>query len=329
MFVIHSRALVLPAVLAVGLAACLGWPSPAAAQDPCPDHDLFLASVDVTKISKCPLPLGATVLVNGHDDHTLGSGDAEILFFWADGTKPQPAKYDAWEWEYLGALPIEWTKGILGKGAKWPLDFTVAKSRLGWFVPQTPQSFYLRAEVRYVQDVGDRSPMNDVLVVGPLANELSPVCFGFGCIWPCAIDPIDHDHDFDPSELLQLRAAAAPAGGEPSEVAWRSPGPLCDLVSCPDCLAAGTCGEERLTLLVGVAAETATVRLLADGETVAESMVLPRPLPHAGRDYPQLLTFSSRPGIAYDLELRTTRGDDGEGFSLPMVLLGDDAGTAE
>lgn len=338
-----TRLILVPIVL-----VAFAWAVPSRAF--CPtggDHDLVLAGLDVPAvIAQCPQQLGAWIQVEGDDDHlctsTATAPAAEIRFSWADGDQPAPPTGAPGQWQSIGTLPVLWSQGLFAKGSTWPEDFTVAKSSLQWLVPQSPKSVHLRAEVTLLGGAVDAAPVNNVVVVESVDNTLSPVChttsFGTLCLSPCPLEK-ENWGDFDTEHLIQLRTArpaqpagssAAPSAAHPGArstatvAGWRSPGPLCELVDCPPCLAAGSC--DGVTLLVGPAARTATVRLLAGGEKAAEAVPLPQAIRRAGRDFAQLVHFRPQPGVTYALELETA--SDGESFALPLLLL-TDAGSGE
>lgn len=287
------------ALLAAGLLAVFAS-QPTEAQD----HDLVMFSVDADpKPLKrgCSASLFASFLINGHMDDQLSSGDAEIVFYWADGASPVPAGPGGWS--LIGTLPVTWSPadGVFAPGREWPTGFpSVAGSTLSWTVPTSTTTFHLMAEVAYTAaGVTDDVPGNNQVVV-PGLPSVEGDCGGGSCcvatstgLMICNLACLGHDGFRVPRETLICLLRP--------EVCRPAPIPLCRLIDCNPCLLGLTCPPLPWEVMVRWPEEVLRLELYAGNEPLARSETLPRPIEHGGETYYQVIRFTPQKGVDYSL----------------------------
>lgn len=275
--------------------------APAEAQD----HDLVMFSFDSNPKPlkrSCSASLSASFLINGHMDDQLSSGDAEIRFYWADGSAPVPTGSGGWN--LIGSLSVTWSAsdGVFAAGREWPTGFpSVAGTTQSWSVPTSPTSFHLKAEVGYTAaGVVDDAPGNNRVVV-PNVASVEGNCGGGTCgtvtpsgivVWTSCLDP---DVFRIPRE--DFICLVHPERCKPPRL-WP---PLCSVIDCNPCFRGLTCPPGPWELLIRWPEEVMRFELYARGERIATSEPLRRPIERGGETFHQVIRFTPEKGIDYSV----------------------------
>lgn len=307
----HGWALTTALVLLAVLAA-----PPALAQD----HDLVMFTLDASPKPLergCSASLQASFLINGHRDDELGPGATAIEFYWAPGSAPVPTSPSGWT--PIGTLSVGWnpgTDGDFGIGREWPTHFPSASpTTVSWNVPSSGNTFHLRAVAVYTGSESDDVPHNNEAVVANVpatdGNCGTPGCFMVGGVFVC-LAPVDEGIYRIPKEVI-------PCLLDPDRCGPRLPPlPLCRVIDCNPCLLGLSCPPEPWNILIRWPEEVARFELLANGDPIARSERVRRPVPNRERIY-QVLRFEPEKGVEYSLRLKAgPRAKRGE--VLPLEL---------
>ncbi len=302
-------------VVLLGLAA-----TPVRAQD----HDLVMLSpivADPNPLDRgCTNSLAASFRINGVNDHELDSGQVKIQFHWSDGSLTSTPSFPSAQWNSIGEMSATYntSDGSFAVSRTWPDDFpSAAGTTRSWTPPSTPTSFYVRAEVSYVDSaIADFRPADNSTVTR--FDSVAGVCSGPpGCVGLAGKRFLFCGFE----DLIRIPVECLKDPLKPCKPFVPFP-PLCGRVPCPPCLTGLSCPGPWFELFFDNRMSDLRITLVDQkGVEVANMESLKRPRRFGRRTFNQRLRFQAEKGVRYFLRVSSGERTDLEaGYELPLLL---------